>query len=895
MVNTILDVKLFMRKLNLQHILGSDSMAPCLMLKKSSTYNPPLHPQISNLENRIVHTIRSQVGRFNNHSNLTQAENALLTELCCDTSVRIMQPDKGGGTVIMEQMIYEAKMHDILNDTTKYTIVSLNEVHMSYKKIDMVIKDLLDQEVIEQDLYTFLSNLHPKVPTIFGVPKIHKNAMDPPLRPIVAAQGSKTHNLSKYLDWKLKQLWGKQQHLLKDSWEFLRGITSDLYRSDLLFVTIDVVDLFSVIPSTIGLAWMEEALWACAGVTNNDVVLVMHLLELVLKYNYVYFGGEYFQQISGVSMGANCAPTYADMILSVWENKFVLQSSLHCLLTASEELSERTLPPVPVVDVTSVPPYVESLDLTDQGMLQASQESGFFSNDNEENKLLQPPYLWEDGNEMNMTNLDLALSLDYVYSTSGPLPVVYLTQPAKEVRTTTTSWLQTSPAPSSALQEDQMDSGSNQTKPTKSSLPDAVMFFPSSEPKQQHEKAFTVFISPTDDWSDFERGSDQPTSRDSEHSFSEKEHQTSVLKEEESDDFGSGMDSVFSKLFTTLTVAGHGARKTTEQTSLTTSVTLGINKMKSSTTDDVPLHTQSSGLIDEDTDATESSLMPWPQGLPTIYWKATALVTQIPYQNAQHETTSTAVVNHYVPGVAEPSKNEIMIEGHQGFAQVICLDWSRLTGKSYVILNISENVDCELFRQQNGIRLLTLIENAFSKARERLQGSWTVSLSKPSEQDKHFLMTLADEHGMIPTKEVIEALQEAKLGLKEIGIQNVTSSSNCQSRSNPSRSDYGKLFIVLVIIGSICVIIIISGLIYICWQRRLPKLKNMSHSEELHFVENGCHDNPTLDVTIDSQSEMQEKKPSVNGDAMDGSDSWSILINKRVNDEADILEEDTHL
>ena len=30
-------------------------------------------------------------------------------------------------------------------------------------------------------------------------------------------------------------------------------------------------------------------------------------------------------------------------------------------------------------------------------------------------------------------------------------------------------------------------------------------------------------------------------------------------------------------------------------------------------------------------------------------------------------------------------------------------------------------------------------------------------------------------------------------------------------------------------------------------------------------MENGCHDNPTLDVTNDSQPEMQEKKASTNG------------------------------
>lgn len=75
-----------------------------------------------------------------------------------------------------------------------------------------------------------------------------------------------------------------------------------------------------------------------------------------------------------------------------------------------------------------------------------------------------------------------------------------------------------------------------------------------------------------------------------------------------------------------------------------------------------------------------------------------------------------------------------------------------------------------------------------------------------------------------------------------------------------------------------------------------PFLLFQSHGEELRFVENGCHDNPTLDVASDSQSEMQEKKPSVNGGAaINGPESWDVLINKQAGEEGDAFEEDTHL
>lgn len=61
----------------------------------------------------------------------------------------------------------------------------------------------------------------------------------------------------------------------------------------------------------------------------------------------------------------------------------------------------------------------------------------------------------------------------------------------------------------------------------------------------------------------------------------------------------------------------------------------------------------------------------------------------------------------------------------------------------------------------------------------------------------------------------------------QIGIQNYSTTSSCQARASQARSDYGTLFVVLVVIGAICVIIIVLGLLYNCWQRRLPKLKHV--------------------------------------------------------------------
>ncbi|KAI7791151.1 podocalyxin-like protein 2 [Triplophysa rosa] len=236
-------------------------------------------------------------------------------------------------------------------------------------------------------------------------------------------------------------------------------------------------------------------------------------------------------------------------------------------------------------------------------------------------------------------------------------------------------------------------------------------------------------------------------------------------------------------------------------------------------------------------------------------------------------------------------------EVSQEAEQVICVDWSNLAGKGYVILTMTDNFDCDEFRMENGDRLLEMLENTFSRKMNIPQGSWLIFLSKPTQQDHQLLMTLASEQEIIAPKEVVSMLGEIRRGLYEIGIQNYSTVNTCHSRPSQTRSDYGKLFVVLVIIGSICVLIIASGIIYICWQRRLPKLKNMSRGEELHFVENGCHDNPTLDVTSDNQLETQEKKHSANGVTAGGEagSGWQVLVNKPGKEEEDNQEEDTHL
>ncbi|NXN87751.1 PDXL2 protein, partial [Bombycilla garrulus] len=522
------------------------------------------------------------------------------------------------------------------------------------------------------------------------------------------------------------------------------------------------------------------------------------------------------------------------------------------------------------------------------GSLHAAPGSGFASEENEESKILQPPqYFWEDGGELNDSSLDLGPATDYTFPASSQKALL------KRNGTQVDNWEMATVqppaefvepdlhAPFSTLEEEEgllpIDRSRGGTESLQTSGPEVTP----SEPGDQ-EDSFSLL---------FSTASARPGVV-TEGAVGGQEEDSVSPGLDLGSSMGPGLLPVPSTFSTTV-----AARSPSDSEELF-EPTVGWEMLEPTTltemeeTVETPVGTPSPANSSPGTQTLPGgeqhppSVSPWDSDEPALD----------PFWNDTESVTETAAERSSSPQAGDARLAMLPTELPWDSAQVICKDWSNLAGKNYIILNMSDNIDCEEFRLERGPQLLALVEDAFSRQAEGLQDRWLISLSKPNENDKHLLMTLAGEQGVIPTKDVLMALGDVKRSLAEIGIQNYSTTTSCQSHPNQTRSDYGKLFVVLVIIGSICAIIIVLGLIYNCWQRRLPKMKNMSHGEELRFVENGCHDNPTLDVASDSQSEMQEKKPSVNGgNTINGPDSWDVLINKQASEDVDVFEEDTHL
>ncbi|KFP91314.1 Podocalyxin-like 2, partial [Apaloderma vittatum] len=527
------------------------------------------------------------------------------------------------------------------------------------------------------------------------------------------------------------------------------------------------------------------------------------------------------------------------------------------------------------------------------GSLHAAPGSGFTSEENEESKILQPPqYFWEDGGELNDSSLDLGPATDYSFPAASQKGLVKGngTQVKDNWETATVQPPAEFVEPdlhtpfSSTLEEEEgllpIDHSRGGMESLQASGPEVT----SSEPMGQ-EDSFSLL---------FSTASAKPGIV-TEAAIGGQEEDSIPPGLDLGSSMGPGLLPVSSVFSTTVATGSPSVSEEPFETTVGWEMLEPTVLTEREQTVEVPVGTPSpkgsspgTQILSGSEQHPTSSVSPWGRvGEPALdpIWNDTESATE-----------AVAAERSLSPEAWDARMAALPTELPWDSAQVICKDWSNLAGKNYIILNMSDNIDCEEFRLERGPQLLALVEDAFSRQADGLRQRWLISLSKPNENDKHLLMTLAGEQGVIPTKDVLMALGDVKRSLAEIGIQNYSTTTSCQSHPNQTRSDYGKLFVVLVIIGSICAIIIVLGLIYNCWQRRLPKMKNMSHGEELRFVENGGHDNPTLDVASDSQSEMQEKKPSVNGgNTINGPDSWDVLINKQASEDVDVFEEDTHL
>ena len=295
-------------------------------LKLRSTWNPPVPPLLEHVKQLILSDIQNFPAKVQRHRNLSSAEYKSINSLFKNDNIVIKPADKGSGIVILNKDDYIKEGERQLADTTFYKSIDsdLTQTHLGQIK-EVVDKMLADEEITEKTHRYLITNCD-RTPEFYLLPKIHKSLVNPPGRPIISGNDSPTEKISHLVDIILQPFVPNIKSYVKDTTDFLNkvGNINLTGKSDVIICTLDVTSLYTNIPHKEGIQVIKNLLNSeRPNVHNPSNDSVIKLLDFVLTKNSFQFNGKNYLQINGTAMGTRVAPTYANLFMSDFEDKYV--------------------------------------------------------------------------------------------------------------------------------------------------------------------------------------------------------------------------------------------------------------------------------------------------------------------------------------------------------------------------------------------------------------------------------------------------------------------------------------------------------------------------------------------------------------------------------------------
>ncbi|XP_037693672.1 podocalyxin [Choloepus didactylus] len=202
-----------------------------------------------------------------------------------------------------------------------------------------------------------------------------------------------------------------------------------------------------------------------------------------------------------------------------------------------------------------------------------------------------------------------------------------------------------------------------------------------------------------------------------------------------------------------------------------------------------------------------------------------------------------------------------------------------------LILNLTKTNLCA--KDTSDDKLVTVLCQAAKATFNPAQDQCHIRLAPVPESQAVIVKEITIQTILLP-RDVYELLKNKWDDLKEAGISNMMLGDQGPPEEAEDRFSM-PLIITIVCMASFLLLV---AALYGCCHQRLSQRKDQQRlTEELQTVENGYHDNPTLEV-METSSEMQEKKVvNLNGEL---GDSWIVPLDNLTKDDLD-EEEDTHL
>ena len=305
-----------------------------------SDWNPPIadphvEDRMSNFQNAILAEHKFLRKNQKKASNLTHIQKSHISLLRSNRDFVILNADKNLGPAIMEREAYIKRvLGEHLLDKNTYENISNERAEIIFEKTKEKTLKLLHKYkkfLSKPEFDYFMRSLFKKQrePQFYGMPKVHKDKVPIPLRPVVSQCGSLFAILSIFVDFKLQPLTKFIPSYLNNS-EALLDILDEfgpLPLSAKLF-TSDATSMYSNIDPSEALPVLEDYLKRFGKELDNicvqQIELLIALTKLIMENNVFKFGSTWWRQKIGTAMGTSCACIYATIFFAYFERTLLL-------------------------------------------------------------------------------------------------------------------------------------------------------------------------------------------------------------------------------------------------------------------------------------------------------------------------------------------------------------------------------------------------------------------------------------------------------------------------------------------------------------------------------------------------------------------------------------------
>ena len=214
-----------------------------------------------------------------------------------------------------------------------------------------------------------------------------------PLRPIISAVGTYTHNLAKYLVEILTPEFIDHQFMLRDTFDFVNRVSEVKLAYNDHLISFDIESLFTNIPTDETIDIILNKIFTSPepdkiitgkpgrppkpdrslypkfnGLTRSEL---KQLLTICTKSSHFVFNNKFYDQIDGLAMGSPLGPLFANIFMDSFEKKIMPQLvnlGLKCWLRYVDDTF------IILEDKSNIKPIIDLLNIQHPNLRFTSEE-----------------------------------------------------------------------------------------------------------------------------------------------------------------------------------------------------------------------------------------------------------------------------------------------------------------------------------------------------------------------------------------------------------------------------------------------------------------------------------------------------------------------------------------